>query len=283
MMNIINAIFNVVTGFSSELNRSSHGLNRANQMGGALEEWVKDIFADTTHIDNEQERLVRLSQVFSYLGNQNNPPDIILRNGDAIEVKKVTSRDATLALNSSYPKNKLFANSPLITQACRQCEENWVQKDILYIVGVVPQNQTLHSLFMIYGEDYCANPNTYERIRQSISTGIQTIPDIEFTSTNELAKVKKVDPLGITDLRVRGMWSIASPFKVFDYIYQRDLTKSFNFACIINQEKYQSFNNTILIENLIGHIDGFNIQDVYIKNPNNPAQLKLAKLISFKV
>lgn len=282
-MNIINAIFNVVTGFSNELTRSSHGLNRANQMGGALEEWVKDIFADTAHIDNEQERLVRLSQVFSYLGNQNNPPDIILRNGDAIEVKKVTSKDATLALNSSYPKNKLFANSPLITQACRQCEENWTQKDILYVVGVVPKNQTLHSLFMVYGEDYCADPNTYERIRQAISTGIQTIPDIEFTSTNELAKVKKVDPLGITDLRVRGMWSITSPFKVFDYIYQRDLTKSFNFACIINQEKYQSLDNTALIENLIGHIDEFDIQDVYIKNPNNPSQLKSAKLISFSV
>ena len=98
-----------------------------------------------------------------------------------------------------------------------------------------------------------------------------------------MAKVKKVDPLGITDLRVRGMWSIASPFKVFDYICKRDLSKSFNFTCIINQEKYHSFNNTILIENLIGRIDGFNIQDVYIKNPNNPAQLKSAKLISFSV
>ncbi len=282
-MNIINAIFNIVTDFSRELTRDLHGLNRANQMGGALEEWVKDIFANTIHVDDEQERLIRLSWVFSYLGNQNNPPDIILRNGDAIEVKKVTNKDATLALNSSYPKNKLFAHSPLITQSCRQCEENWVQKDILYIVGVVPKNQTLHSLFMVYGEDYCASPNTYERIRQAISTGIQTIPDIEFTSTNELAKVKKVDPLGITDLRVRGMWSIASPFKVFDYIYKRDLTKSFNFACIINQEKYQSFNNTILIENLIGRIDGFNIQDVYIKNPNNPAQLKSAKLIHFSL
>lgn len=87
-MNIINAIFNIVTDFSRELTRDLHGLNRANQMGGALEEWVKDIFANTIHIDDEQERLIRLSWVFSYLGNQNNPPDIILRNGDAIEVKK---------------------------------------------------------------------------------------------------------------------------------------------------------------------------------------------------
>ena len=119
-MNIINAIFNIVTDFTCELTRDLHGLTRANQMGGALEEWVKDIFANTIHIDDEQERLVRLSQVFSYLGNQNNPPDIILRNGDAIEVKKVASKDANLALNRSYTKNKLFANSAGITQSCWQ-------------------------------------------------------------------------------------------------------------------------------------------------------------------
>lgn len=280
-MNVIDAIFHMITGFFDEINRNTHGLNRANQMGGALEEWVKDIFANTLHSNNEQERLRILSQVFSYLGNQNNPPDMILRNGDAIEVKKVIGKDATLALNSSYPKNKLFANSPLITQACRQCEENWTQKDILYIVGVVP-NKQLHSLFMVYGDDYCADYTIYERIRQAIATGAQTIPDIEFTPTNELAKVKKIDPLGITDLRIRGMWSIVSPFKAFNYVYQRDLTKSFNFACIINQQKYLSFNNTQLLEDLVGKVDGFDIQDVHIKNPNNPAQLNMAKLISFK-
>lgn len=46
-MNIINAISRIVTSFGDKLHRQSHGLNRANQMGGALEEWVKDVFADT--------------------------------------------------------------------------------------------------------------------------------------------------------------------------------------------------------------------------------------------
>lgn len=71
---------------------------------------------------------------------------------------------------------------------------------------------------MVYGDDYCADRSVYERVRNTISLGVKNIPDIEFTPTNELAKVKKIDPLGITDLRVRGMWSIASPFKVFDYV-----------------------------------------------------------------
>lgn len=282
MPNLIDAIYCLVTDFSGSLNRETHGLNRANQMGVALEEWVKDLFANTLHTANEQERLVQLSNTFSYLGNQNNPPDMILKNGDAIEVKKVMGKDATLALNSSYPKAKLLAESPLITQQCKMCEPNWVEKDIIYVVGVVPKNESLQSLCMVYGVDYAAHHEIYERIKNTITAGIGTISDVEFAPTNELAKVKKVDPLGITDLRVRGMWSIASPFKVFDYVYQRDGEKSFNFMCLINLDKYQSFDNTGKIERLVGQIGDFQINDVLIKNPNNPAQLKAAKLITFK-
>ena len=278
MSNIIDAIYNLVTDFSGSLKRENQGLNRANQMGGALEEWVKDLFANTLNEENETVRLQKLSETFSYLGNQNNPPDMILKNNDAIEVKKVIGKDATLALNSSYPKHKLFANSPLLTQECKNCEPDWVEKDLIYIVGVVPKNQPLHSLCMVYGVDYAANHQIYERVRHTIATGIQHIPNVEFTETNELAKVKKIDPLGITDLRVRGMWSIASPFKVFDYIYQLDSEKSFNFMCLINLEKYQSFSNVSKIEQL----PELEIRDVQIKNPNNPAQLKPAKLITFK-
>lgn len=212
---------------------------------------------------------------------------MILKDGDAIEVKKVIGKDATLALNSSYPKDKLLASSPLLTQECRNCEPNWREKDIIYVVGVVPKNQPLQSqplqsLCMVYGVDYAANHMIYERIRHTIATGIQQIPSVEFTETNELAKVKKIDPLGITDLRVRGMWSIANPFKVFNYLYQRDFERPFNLMCLINLEKYQSFNNTEDIEQLVGQVPDFSIADVMIKNPNNPAQLKPAKLITFK-
>ena len=150
------------------------------------------------------------------------------------------------------------------------------------MVGVVPKNQPLQSLCVVYGVDYAANHMIYERIRNTIAVGIQQIPNVEFTETNELAKVKKIDPLGITDLRVRGMWSIANPFKVFNYLYQRDFERSFNLMCLINLEKYQSFNNTEDIEQLVGQVPDFSIADVMIKNPNNPAQLKPAKLITFK-
>ena len=89
--------------------------NRANNMGDALEEYIKDLFANTINETDEQNRLDKISKTFSYLGNQNNPPDSILYLGDAIEVKKIESKNASLALNSSYPKHKLYADSKLIT------------------------------------------------------------------------------------------------------------------------------------------------------------------------
>lgn len=281
MGNIIDAINNLVNNPILELKSFYKSKNRANNMGDALEEYVKDLFANTLNLEDEQQRLEKISDTFSYLGNQNNPPDIMLKQGDAIEVKKTEGKNATLALNSSYPKHKIFANSKLITEACRTCEE-WVEKDIIYAVGVVSDSK-LSSLCMVYGTDYAADGTVYERIKDIIIGGIHSIPNVEFAKTNEIGKVKKVDPLGITDLRVRGMWSIESPFKVFNYIYNRDFTKNFNFMCIINNDKYNSFDNVYLIEENIGKISGFNIEGVKIKDPNNPAILKDAKLITFKI
>lgn len=279
MSNLMDAIYHLINNPVIELQDFYKSKNRANSMGDALEEYIKDLFADTIHETDEQIRLQKISETFSYLGNQNNPPDSILRLGDAIEVKKIEGKNASLALNSSYPKHKLYVNSKLITNSCKNCED-WFEKDIIYAVGVV-NSRKIHSLCMVYGTDYAADPSVYERIREIIRDGVNRIPDVEFEPTNELAKVKKVDPLGITDLRVRGMWSIDNPFKVFQYVYERDFTKKFNFMCIINQMKYDSFENTALLEDCMGKIENFNIKDIQIKNPNNPARLEKAKLITF--
>lgn len=281
MSNIIDAIYNLINHPMIQLKEFYKGKNRANNMGDALEEYIKDLFADTIHETDEQKRLHKISETFSYLGNQNNPPDSILRFGDAIEVKKIESKNANLALNSSYPKHKLYANSKMITETCRKCED-WFEKDIIYVVGVV-NGSMLNSLCMVYGIDYAAEHAIYDKIKEIIVSGIHTIPDVEFAPTNEIAKVKKVDPLGITDLRVRGMWSIENPFKVFQYIYSRNFDKKFNFMCVMREAKYSSFENTALIENCVGNIPGFDIMDVKIKNPNNPALLENAKLITFEM
>lgn len=279
MSNIIDAIINLVNQPVLELRDTYVRSNRANSAGDALEEYIKDLFAGTLYFDDENKRLEKISEVFSYLGNDSNPPDAMLRNGDAIEVKKIESNNSALALNSSYPKHKLYVTSDMISHACKTAE-TWNEKDMIYVVGIVQKNQLKH-LCMVYGLDYCASVETYERIRNTIKEGIQAIPYIELAKTKELGKLHKVDPLGITYLRVRGMWGIENPFKVFQYIFTRDMTKQFNFMSVINLEKYNTFSNRYKLEQLAQINEHLTIRDVKIKNPDNPAQLKDAKLITF--
>jgi len=284
-VNVLTAIANIVINPVCELQTLHESRIRINNMGEALERYIKDAFsgvlASNTKLKQknpEQARLVAYEKAFSYQGNQNNPPDIIIRNGDAIEVKKIESATASLALNSSYPKAKLFADSPMITSACRSCE-SWDEKDILYAVGVV-RGDRLTKLFFVYGIDYAASAEIYERIKTVISSGVNTIPDVEFASTNELGRVNRVDPLGITYLRIRGMWGIENPAKVFSYVYN-PINTQFEFTAIINTDKYNSFHAGYRegLEKLVSN--DFKISDISIKTPDNPAILKRAKLITF--
>lgn len=277
-MNIINAIINLVQNPVTQLVNYYQGKNRANNAGDALEEYVKDIFANSFDM-TETERLGQLNKVFSYLGNNSNPPDAMLKNGDAIEVKKIESDNAALALNNSYPKHTLLSSSPMISSACKSAE-NWTEKDIIYTVGVVKQNNLKH-LCMVYGLDYCASEECYSRIKYTIKNGVEAISGVEFAETRELGHINKVDPLGITYMRIRGMWGIENPWKVFNYVYKRDMSKEFTFMCIINEAKWNTFDNTQELSGLVQIIQGLSITDIKVKNPDNPAQLNNAKLICF--
>ncbi len=253
--------------------------NRITSIGDALERYVQDIFAKTLNEKDESVRNKKISQVFSYLGNTSNPPDIILKDSDAIEVKKIENYTSGIALNSSFPKDKLYSNDPKITQACVECE-NWTEKDIIYTTGVV-QDNTLKHLWLIYGDCFSADKNIYERIANTISEGLTNIPDVEFSQTKELGRVNKVDPLGITYLRIRGMWGIDNPGKIFDYIYNVDKNKNFSLCCIMKKFKYDSFSQ--LDRKDLESNSSFIVKDEKIKNPNNPAQLIDAKVIIMEI
>ncbi len=278
MTNILEAIYNIVNHKNFAIREFYSGRNRANSMGEALENYIKDAFADTFYSDDEQSRLRTYNEEFSWLGSQNNPPDIMIKGGDAIEVKKTQSANSSLALNSSYPKTDLRHANPMITNECKVCEE-WTVKDLIYCVGHTSDTK-IKSLWMVYGSSYAAKHETYQRIKTTISDGIKTIPDVVFADTKELGRVNQVDPLGITNLRIRGMWQIENPRKVFKYLHE-PTDKDFELVCIIPVEKYNSFPYESRSK-----LDGitekrFSIEDKHIKNPNNPAKLMGCKLIRF--
>ena len=283
MTNILRAIHTIVSNDIPDVVNFYRSKNKINAVGDALELFIKDTFANTLNETNELKKQEIYEQIFSYTGNANNPPDFMLTSGDAVEVKKLNSQTGQIALNSSYPTAKLYSNSPMITKACRECEQ-WTEKDLLYVIGSVNRKK-LSLLWLVYGDCYAASQEVYQSMKHKIISGIKLTTGVEFSPTKELGRVNKVDPLGITNLRIRGMWQIEHPHKVYQYlnIPQRKENLNFSLFVLMRESKYLSF-STEDRDNLES-IDRNNlkIQQVQIKSPDNPVKRIAARLIGYQI
>ena len=83
---VLKLIKNIIENPSNELKKVVKSGTRANIMGDTLEEYIKNAFANTFYSGNE--KLDIHEEFFSWTGNQNNPPDMIIKNDIAVEVKK---------------------------------------------------------------------------------------------------------------------------------------------------------------------------------------------------
>lgn len=278
--NIITCIINVINNHNRQIGISKNEHNKLHALGEPLEEYVKDLFSSAEGLTAEKRNLLHNS-VFSYGGGKNNPPDAIIRNGDAIEVKKVESI-GSIPLNSSYPKSKLYRDDPRLSSFCRNIENGkWETKDIIYAIGCV-DNRILKSLVLVYGNVYCADKEYYERVFNTIKESIQSTP-LELEGTNELAHINAVDPLGITYFRARGMWGISHPFKVYDYIHHYNSKNNFELMAIIPTDIFNSLENRNELSLLSQKDKRLNISDRQVKNPNNTTELIDVKLVTYIV
>lgn len=288
MANVLNSIMNIISSniFSlEEYAKKYHDSNRMNNMGRALEEFIKDSYADTILSSSEQTRLTKQSEIFDYSGNNSNPPDAMLTNSDAIEIKKIESLASELALNSSYPSHRVYNTSKMLSKDCRKLiDENG--RDILYTIGSVNKKEgnSLKYLFLIYGIDYAAKNEIYESIKSTVKEGITSLNNFDFKETNELGRLNDVDPLGRTYLRIRGMWGIKNPVILFQDLISKDFYKSNNHSIvfIVRDEKWNSFDNTDEFVEFASS-NNITISNIKIPDPNNRASMKSGKLIVYSI
>ncbi len=280
MSNLLDAICNISKLKNLEVEEIIGGGNRMLNIGEGLEIFVKNAFADTFGDIDKKSKLSKFSEIFSYEGSKRTPPDLMLKQGDAIEVKKVESLTSELQLNSSFPKSKLFSNSKLINNHCRNCEE-WTEKDIIYTIGhVLKKRKKLSSIWFIYGSLYAADASIYTSLKDTLTESLENTENINFSPTNEIGRVNYVDPLQITNLRIRGMWLLKPPFKIFDYVHQYSDELDFQCIAIIPKSKYDSFNE--LSRNRIEQLENIKIYDDKVQNPNNPVDLIDCKIIRYE-
>ena len=272
------ALLNIAKYAGNNVREASRYRNRVNAVGEGLEDYVKSAFAGTFNMDSQQ-KAEKFSQAFSWYGNQNNPPDFIIKHSDAVEVKKLEGVSA-IALNSSYPDAKLYSSSTMITEGCRNSEggKPWA-KDLVYAIGTVKRNRSIKYLFFVYGTLYAADKGVYKKAKESIKLALKSSGKINLSRTKELGRVNKVDPLGITSLRVRGMWQIAHPFTAFSYVpeVKQENEKPYTVYALIPNEKFKEFDSRVVRELL--SFKCVKKYDVKVKNPNNPANLIDSALI----
>lgn len=257
MTNVLTAIKAIIEHPISNLVRYYQGRYRNKQIDDALECFIQDVFADTVTESDKQTKLLRHSEVFSYSGNANSPPNLILKNGDAIKIKQIESSSSEVKLTDSYPRAKLFYDDPTITSYCRNCE-NWIVKDILYVIGIT-QEKCLTTLWLVYGDCYFADREVYEDI------------------------LRRSDPLGITSFS-SGKSNVTLPDRVFEQHCETEENYKFRLNCVMKTEKYLALpeNDRKQVESLTLNTN-LAIKNVLIKNPNTPQNLTPAKVFNFGV
>lgn len=283
MTNILKAIRNLILEHDVHVGEVRESNNRANSLGEAFEVYIKNVFSGAFGLAGTAYQK-KIEEAFSYQGSASKPPDLMIRGGDAIEIKKLQTRDSQIQLNSSFPKNKLHADDSRVAAEAKKAEA-WTEKDILYVVGNVDSKaKTVKSMWWIYGDCFCADASVYQRVSRKISAALTQIEDLDFSPTNELGRINGVDAQRFTDLRIRGMWLLKNPHKVFEGYASIDKYAKFQLFVLMQEEKWKSFpqEDRVLIEKLMkSGVLEMTLEKV--ANPDNPAQSLNCRLIKFTI
>ena len=274
--NLLNAIDNLSKCKNFDLKKTKgYVSNVVSEQGNPLEKFVRASFCgipDTTGNNMSSD------DVFCFQGQKNHPPDAMLRNtGDAIEIKKVEGI-STIHLNSSLPKQRLYADDKMITNTAVECEE-WKSRDMLYVIGHIKKDTSpVRSLFFFYGDCIFKRNEYYKDIFESAKNSLKGIDKIQQTG-NEYGTIKDVDELGInTDMRLRPLNSFDHPLKVFSKIVQPDKNAGFSLFTIMRSSKFKSFPTE---SQKLALNSGLEHKNEHIRDPDNAGKKIAVEIFSF--
>lgn len=244
--------------------------------GKPFEIFAKNMFAEclgalSSHVDAAWER------TFSWRGSANHPPDFMIRGGDAVEVK-IQDGVGQIQLNSSPPKRTLKVTDPRIQDGCRTCED-WSEKDFLYFIGKANE-EFVEALWLIDGTCIADNANTYDMIFDKLAV---TVTDLGGEPGNEIGRLNNVDPLRATSLRIRAMWLLEHPARVFQSVLLPPEHGSFVLNVLVSADKWDSYSNEEVAAVTALSGNGLNVQRIEIPDSGALGQQQEAVHVSWKV
>ena len=244
--------------------------------GKPFEIFAKNMFAEclgalSSHVDAAWER------TFSWRGSANHPPDFMIRGGDAIEVK-IHGGIGQIQLNSSPPKRTLKVTDPRIQDGCRTCED-WSEKDFLYFIGKANE-EFVEALWLIDGTCIADKESTYDIIFDKLAL---TVSDLGGEPGNEIGRLNNVDPLRATSLRVRAMWLLEHPARIFQPFLIPPEQGVFVLNCLISAKKWDAYSTKEIEDVMALKSHGLVTQRIEIPNSGSLGQLQEAVHVSWKV
>ena len=259
---------------------STRGVDGSNSapLGKPFEVYCKD-WLSLLPPGNINARQEFYDREFIYQGAANNPPDVMFRGGDkgdAFEFKKTESLSGALLLNSSYPKNFLLRTSPGLLDDCKGCE-HWLKRSFYYVIGRLKEkDMRVSSLWVVDGRFIAADQEVYSNVFAGLQNAVDTFvheKELRKISSVELGRVRKIDPLDKSVLRVRSMWELETPHKTFKDLngVKFDETKATLHALIL-KERWNAYptSSKDAINSLIDR-EGFSITNVNsMKDPSDP-------------
>ncbi|QGA80889.1 NgoPII family restriction endonuclease [Candidatus Nanohalobium constans] len=281
MVNILDALLNYAEMDDRDMSEIYSSSNRINRVGDRLEYFTMDLFCGSFDIETKDEKEKKYSKHFSWLGNKNHPPDFMIENGEAFEVKKTTSKAGSIQLNSSHPHQKLKSSNERITNSCQKCEDHlggWNEKELVYILGRVPRGEdNLDFIWMVYGDCWAAPEQVYENLSNKLSKKTsQAVGELDYgdlsSQTNEIGKVHDADPLGRTKLRIRGMWTMSHPANYFSQHienYKHKIEEKQPLFAVMKKSKYQEIPEDKI--KAIEEQENIKYQEIQAPDPANPA------------
>lgn len=219
-----------------------------NSSGERMEYLIKDLLADSIDKESADEKAAEHKKYLSWLGSQNHPPDLMIRDGPAIEVKKSGGKHRKLQLNSSTPRTKLRSDMKRVNSDCTTCEDDiggWKEKDMVYALGSGVTKSEFGFIWVVYGDCWCDDAEVYESVTEDLQDAIEQSPPSNGTldtSGNEIAKVRNVGSGMGAEQRTRSMWSIGHPARMFStYIdnYETKVDTGNPMFVVLPSEKFE--------------------------------------------
>lgn len=192
--------------------------NSSNKQGDSFEVFIKDMYCKTAmQYPYFEDKKKEYKNYLSWLGDSRHFPDMIIRGGEGVEVKKLSSF-GNLSLNSSFPKDYIYPNTQNLAAKIRS--DTWIKKNIVYATCNVPnKNNTQNkcsTVWLAFGNTFVADEQVYLKMINGIKSGAKSAnKQARFVKSQELARIRDVDLRKHTNLRVRGMWELINPEIIF--------------------------------------------------------------------